>query len=1104
MNQEKKDFRFDVFISYRHSDLDSAAAGYLHKALENYKIPKEIQQKIGKKRINRVFRDEEELGASSDLFTEIENSIKESEYLLVVLSPRYKQSKWCIKEIESFLKYRSRDNILAVIIEGEPYDVFPDILIEEGEPLALDIRAKDKKQMLKYAKERLPRLVAPILGCSYDELYQRHRVWRMRRIAMLSGIIATLSLAVGAVTIKQNIEINKNYVAKQENQSRYLAKTSNDLLSKGDRETALLVALEALPKGSGDNSRPYVAEARIALEDALYTYQLDYYYNLHPVKIMEMNSDCGTISDYNQQEDVLLTSDDLGSIYIWDAKTGQQIFVMDRYVTEDARLTGNNRLLGKTADGIYCVDYTTGEMLWAWLYPQCEACYHSRFMWDYSPATDTVVCVSTSMTIDKKIEFNLEKGETLVNPVLTDSHKVHTVNCADGSSALWTPEEYYGGIAEAGLQRTVKGISISPDGSMVALQVYQPDSADIAQLGTMHLYVYPAQGGDAVYSTSFTSYQGLEGLYWIDNSRLVCAYTDDTSIYALGILENPHNWYMDCYDVINKEKLYSIADRAMSLSYKLYFNSFECTNSAGENHNVVSVINGNTVLVFDQQTGNVYSRIEDRSQIRLVQPLPNKTTMLVMTLDGYVFVTKPLSDEIYNPVLNSLMYYIDVGFVEKCERYNNKTYIFNGSSVYWYQDYIDFNFKMMASPVSVGFSQSSQYMYSVSYDKEINLYDINTKEILFTDDVSLTTGYKHNADIIDNRYMVYPATQSGILSVYDIENSTVADYPVSDKLGEATIMIGATNQNSHFVSAWHKDLRLYDDSVSLWYDEEKLACNVVWVKNVTDGSEAAAISGSQILEKLKTPQLYSFTLKSAMISGDDKYLIICGEATVSAEDATKTKHMEMLIWDIANSTWLDTDTSAFENLVDSSSSVYTRDSWIMPGTSLINTYHTDGTVDIINLTEGNVVHSFAPGVVGSQEIAFTPDGDHLIFQDGSNRLKIYNWKEGRYTLEHAVGEMGALEFEFYNDGRQLSATMSVGAYISKVMQIYDLTDTGVYTLQNSVDGCIACDGITTVISDNDYSRFYPYYTFDQLIDMAGEILGQRTLTPAERQTYFID
>ena len=1106
MNNEKKDFKFDVFISYRHSDLDSAAAAYLHKALENYKIPKEIQEKIGKKRINRVFRDEEELGASSDLFTEIENSIKESEYLLVVLSPRYKQSKWCLKEIESFLKYRSRDNVLAVIIEGEPYDVFPEILLEDGEPLALDIRAQDKKQMLKYAKERLPRLVAPILGCSYDELYQRHRVWRMRRVAMLSGVVAALSLAVGAVTIKQNIEINKNFVAKQENQSRYLAKTATDLLAQGDRETALLVALEALPKGSDDNSRPYVAQARIALENALYTYNLDYYYNLHPIKIMEMASDCGTISDYNQREDVLLTSDDMGTIYIWDAKTAQQIFVMDRYETEDARLLDNNRLLGKTADGIYCVDYTTGEMLWAWLYPQCEACYTTRFMWDYSPATDSVVCVAGTMSKDKTVKFDLEKGETVVDVVLTDSHRVHTINCADGTANIWTPQEYYNNLTQTGYdQYRVKNISISPDGSMVALQVYQPDYENNSQPNLMHLYVYPTQGGDVVYSTSFTSYQGLEGLYWTDSSHLLCAYTDDTSILSLGILENPHRWYIDCYDVVNKEKLYGIEEQSMSLSYKLEFNSFESKNSAGEVRQVVSVINGNTVLIFDQHTGHIYSRIEDRSQIRLAQPLPNQMTMLVVTLDGYVFVTKPLSDEIYNPVLNSLMYYLDVGFVEKCERYNDKTYIFNGSSVYWYQDYIDFNFeKFESSPATVGFSESGQYMYSVSHKDAITLYDVNTKQIVFTDGVDSVMDYNHNADIVDNRYMVYPSNENGILSVYDITSGTVKDYPMADPLSDTPVTIGATNQNSNFVSVWYNSLQMYTGSSALWFDEKKIDNNVVWVKNITDGTETAAITPRQTFDAVNNPQLYSFMIESAMLSGDDKYLIISGEATLKAEDGTQTKQMQMLVWDIKGEIWLNTETDAFLNLVDSSSSVYTQDGWIMPGTSLINTYHADGRVDIVDLAELNVVHSFTPGVVGSREISFTPDGNHLIFQDGSNRLKIYNWKEGRYTLEHAVGEQGALEFEFYRDGQQLSATLSVGAYISKVMQIYDLTADGVYTLQNSISGCVACDGNTTVISENDYSRFYPYYTFDQLIEMAQEILDGRTLTAAERQTYFID
>lgn len=80
-----------------------------------------------------------------------------------------------------------REHILAVLVEGEPVDSFPDILrfeerevtdaegnvhIEkiEVEPLAADVRGKDKKEVLKQIKSELLRLVAPILGCNYDAI----------------------------------------------------------------------------------------------------------------------------------------------------------------------------------------------------------------------------------------------------------------------------------------------------------------------------------------------------------------------------------------------------------------------------------------------------------------------------------------------------------------------------------------------------------------------------------------------------------------------------------------------------------------------------------------------------------------------------------------------------------------------------------------------------------------------------------------------------------------------------------------------------------------------------------------------------------------------
>ena len=305
--EEKQQYKFDVFISYRHADLDSAVAGYLQKALEHYKIPKEIQQKCGKARLNRVFRDEEELGVASDLFNEIEQNLKQSEFLLVICSPRVVESKWCRREIETFIKYHGRENILAVLIEGEPEESFPPILLEEGEPLAADLRGKNKREVLKHAKERMPRLVAPLLYCSYDDLYQRHRIYKMRRAVALTGLVAAVSLAFGVVTVKQNLEITKNYTAKLENQSRYLAETSTTLLEQGDREAALLVALEALPKGSGDDSRPYVAEARVALENALNTYRLDYLYTIRPQKVLKHSGPIAGCTDFDEAENVLFT-----------------------------------------------------------------------------------------------------------------------------------------------------------------------------------------------------------------------------------------------------------------------------------------------------------------------------------------------------------------------------------------------------------------------------------------------------------------------------------------------------------------------------------------------------------------------------------------------------------------------------------------------------------------------------------------------------------------------------------------------------------------------------------------------------------------------------
>lgn len=170
--------KYDAFISYRHSELDMYVAKKLHKGLETFKVPRSVKKIGGKTTIKRVFRDQEELPIGSDLGDNIQGALAESEFLIVVCSPRLPQSVWCLKEITSFIEMHDREHILAVLIEGEPGESFPqELLVDKDgrpvEPLAADVRGANKREVDKKLKSEIVRLAAPLLHCTYDDLKQR-------------------------------------------------------------------------------------------------------------------------------------------------------------------------------------------------------------------------------------------------------------------------------------------------------------------------------------------------------------------------------------------------------------------------------------------------------------------------------------------------------------------------------------------------------------------------------------------------------------------------------------------------------------------------------------------------------------------------------------------------------------------------------------------------------------------------------------------------------------------------------------------------------------------------------------------------------------------
>ena len=108
---------YDAFISYRHAPLDMEIAKKVHTGLETYHVPGAVQKKTGKKKIERVFRDQDELPIGSDLNENIAGALRESEYLVVICSPETPGSYWVAKEIETFIQLHDRHHVLAVLVD---------------------------------------------------------------------------------------------------------------------------------------------------------------------------------------------------------------------------------------------------------------------------------------------------------------------------------------------------------------------------------------------------------------------------------------------------------------------------------------------------------------------------------------------------------------------------------------------------------------------------------------------------------------------------------------------------------------------------------------------------------------------------------------------------------------------------------------------------------------------------------------------------------------------------------------------------------------------------------------------------------------------------
>lgn len=180
-----------AFISYKRED--EKWAKWLQDKLEHYKFPTNLNGRTDlPKHIRPTFRDVTDLEPGF-LSEKIENALRNSQWLIVVCSPRAAMSPWVCKEAQIFIDLGRADHIIPFVIEGNPFskdsatECYPEALLKltgSKELLAANINEKSRD-------EAFVKVVACMFGLKFDTLWQRYKR-DQKRLAIIRFSIASL------------------------------------------------------------------------------------------------------------------------------------------------------------------------------------------------------------------------------------------------------------------------------------------------------------------------------------------------------------------------------------------------------------------------------------------------------------------------------------------------------------------------------------------------------------------------------------------------------------------------------------------------------------------------------------------------------------------------------------------------------------------------------------------------------------------------------------------------------------------------------------------------------------------------------------------------